>query len=183
MNKTYSEKICLGTVQFGMDYGIMNKSGKIAQNEVCNILGYAHKGGIGTLDTASDYGSSEEAIGGFIKKNEGTYKVISKTSPVCGDGKMNLAEGLHRSLSRLNLESFYGYLIHSFDDFLNDPGMWDEMLTLKDRKFFQKAGFSIYKPEELEILFDKKKVMDIPREIFAGVEIKNENILLPCKWK
>ena len=34
-------KLCLGTVQFGMSYGITNKTGKVSNKEVQNILNVA----------------------------------------------------------------------------------------------------------------------------------------------
>ena len=56
-------KIALGTVQFGLDYGITNNIGKVSQDEVRAILKYAKENGIDTLDTASGYGNSEEILG------------------------------------------------------------------------------------------------------------------------
>ena len=44
--------LCLGTVQFGMDYGITNKSGKVKLSEVKKILDFASDSGIKYLDTA-----------------------------------------------------------------------------------------------------------------------------------
>ena len=38
-----SRKLCLGTAQFGMDYGIKNKTGKISSEKVNDILRYAKK--------------------------------------------------------------------------------------------------------------------------------------------
>ena len=41
-----SLKLALGTAQFGLDYGINNKSGKISKNEVDTILHLVHEAGI-----------------------------------------------------------------------------------------------------------------------------------------
>jgi uncharacterized protein len=53
-------KIVLGTVQFGLDYGINNKNGKIKFAEVNSILNFAWENGIRLLDSAYRYGDSEE---------------------------------------------------------------------------------------------------------------------------
>ena len=45
--------IILGTVQFGLDYGINNALGKTPISEVHRILNYVYSKGIKTLDTAS----------------------------------------------------------------------------------------------------------------------------------
>ena len=47
-------RISLGTAQFGLDYGISNKSGKIEPKEVDKILSFA-KNGIKSIDTASKH--------------------------------------------------------------------------------------------------------------------------------
>jgi uncharacterized protein len=46
-------KLCLGTVQFGLDYGISNKHGQTPEQEVTFILQTAPDAGIRLLDTAS----------------------------------------------------------------------------------------------------------------------------------
>ena len=52
-------KLCLGSAQFGLDYGITNKKGKLDFNEVKEILGFAEDCGINYIDTAQDYGNAE----------------------------------------------------------------------------------------------------------------------------
>ncbi len=56
-------KIALGTVQFGIDYGVTNQRGQVAADEVRNILDFANENNIETLDTASSYGNSEQILG------------------------------------------------------------------------------------------------------------------------
>ena len=56
------EKIALGTVQFGIDYGI-NSGVKVEPNEVNNIINFARNNDIRMLDTAKLYGSSEQVLG------------------------------------------------------------------------------------------------------------------------
>ena len=55
-------KLALGTVQFGIDYGIANTKGQVQIEEVQSILNYAKKNGVNILDTASGYGDSEEVF-------------------------------------------------------------------------------------------------------------------------
>ena len=61
-------KICLGTVQFGLNYGIDKK--KIDIREIDEILEKALIYKINILDTAQNYGNSEELIGKY--KDKGT---------------------------------------------------------------------------------------------------------------
>ena len=56
-------RLVLGTVQFGMNYGVANTHGKPSYETVKDILRKALDNGITTLDTAAGYGDSEEVIG------------------------------------------------------------------------------------------------------------------------
>ena len=58
----HKSKVGLGTVQFGLDYGISNESGKTPQKEVHRILEFAISKGVDALDTAIAYGNSEKNI-------------------------------------------------------------------------------------------------------------------------
>ena len=73
-------KLCLGTVQLGLPYGITNNNNRIKEGDVEEILFEASKQGINTLDTAHSYGCSEEFIGRFWPKTTNS-KIISKLPP------------------------------------------------------------------------------------------------------
>lgn len=51
-------KLALGTVQFGLPYGVANQQGQVTETEVNSILDLASANGINTLDTAIAYGES-----------------------------------------------------------------------------------------------------------------------------
>ena len=72
-------KISIGTVQFGMDYGIANKIGKTSFSEASKILDEASKLGINKIDTASVYGNSEIILG---KIGVDKFKVTTKIPSV-----------------------------------------------------------------------------------------------------
>ena len=175
-------KIALGTVQFGMDYGISNKRGKIPRDEVFEILKEASEFGIDTLDTAYLYGESETVIGDFIKKYKKQFRLVTK-SPDC---KIEQIEDLFDiSLKKLNIRRIYGYLIHNFQHYKENPKIWDILEKLKKENKIQKIGFSLYYPSELECLLKKKIEIDIiqvPYSIFDRRfepffnEIKNKNV-------
>jgi aryl-alcohol dehydrogenase-like predicted oxidoreductase len=52
--------LMLGTVQFGLPYGVANRTGQPAYGEVRAILAAALDGGVTCFDTAATYGASEE---------------------------------------------------------------------------------------------------------------------------
>ena len=94
-------KLALGTVQFGLDYGIANKSGKILKEDAFKILEYAHNAGIDTLDTAGSYGDSEKIIGDFIADTAKKFNVISKMPALTGKEAFNINEDCQRTLKKL----------------------------------------------------------------------------------
>ena len=46
-------KLALGTVQFGLDYGITNRDGKITKSEALKIIKVANDANILLFDTAN----------------------------------------------------------------------------------------------------------------------------------
>ena len=156
-------KLVLGTVQFGLQYGV-NSAGRPSEEAVKNILAAAAKGSIDTLDTSSAYGNSEEILGECTTPEEG-FKIVSKypkgETPVC--------EMFNGSLKRLKVDKLYGYLLHHFEVYKNNPKVWDEFVALKGSGKVQKIGFSLYTPEELQFILDNNSPFDliqVPFNIF-----------------
>ena len=67
-------KLALGTAQFGMKYGVANKHSDFSLEKISEILQYAKKNNINTLDTAVSYGEAERL--GEIGVNE--WNIITK---------------------------------------------------------------------------------------------------------
>lgn len=187
-----SKRLALGTVQFGADYGINNTRGKVPSKEVYEILEFAHSNGIDTLDTAYNYGESEKVIGKFIKKTGHGFMVISKLP--AGKSDEQIEQFLDGSLKNLHSDSIYGYLFHDFNSYKESPSLLDKVLQIKDRGKISRAGFSLYYPQQLQYLLDKKVAFDlvqVPYNIFdqrfgeyfqqlkeAGVEIHVRSVFL-----
>ena len=68
-------KFGLGTVQFGLDYGFTKRK---TQNEVNDILRTAFNNGITLIDTAREYGDSEDKIGNFMANYKNNFVVATK---------------------------------------------------------------------------------------------------------
>lgn len=156
-------KIVLGTVQFGLQYGV-NSAGRPSEEAVKDILGEAAKGGITTLDTSSAYGNSEEILGECVTPEE-NFRIISKYPK----GVIPAGELFKDSLKRLKVDKLYGYLLHHFEVYKNNPKVWDEFIALKESGKVQKIGFSLYSPDELQFILDNKSLFDliqVPFNIF-----------------
>lgn len=156
-------KLVLGTVQFGLQYGV-NSAGRPSKEAVKSILAKASEGGITTLDTSSAYGNSEEILGECVTFDE-CFKIISKYPK----GETPVGEMFRSSLNRLKVSQLYGYLLHHFEVYKNNLKVWDEFLALKECGKVQKIGFSLYSPEELELILKNNSPFDllqVPFNIF-----------------
>ena len=115
-------RLMLGTVQFGLEYGIANVSGKPSFDRVCDILRAAYEGGVTALDTAAAYGTSEEVVGCALERLglQGAMTVVSKVPPIeaanDAEAERLIEQTLLRSLARLRLERLAVCLLHREDD-------------------------------------------------------------------
>lgn len=146
-------KLILGTVQFGMSYGINNKTGKPLKNSVFEILDTAYENGINTLDTAEDYGDSQNVIGEYnvLNSQRGRFELISKLSSGILD-PVHLAHNISVTLSTLNVPFLEGYLFHKYDSYSKSPAFLKELMGLKEKGLIRKIGVSIYGIEDLDKL-------------------------------
>jgi len=149
-------KIALGTVQFGMPYGVANKSGQVQEKQVGEILEYAESQGIDTLDTAIGYGESERVLGKFPL---GKWKVVSKLGRV-PDGTVNVCkwvtEQIHGSLDQLRIPSMHSLLLHDPSQLTGNIGheLFSALRMAKEKNLVQEIGISIYESSELDRIFE-----------------------------
>lgn len=136
-------KIALGTVQFGIDYGISNKLGKPDQHVVKQILDFALANEITTLDTASAYGDSELVLGNYGISD---FKVITKFLPQ--EVEKGIESSFQDSLTKLKSKSVYGYLAHRADSI--DVKTWSFLKHLKKTGQVEKIGYSLQSVSEFE---------------------------------
>ena len=113
-------KLMLGTVQFGIDYGVANTTGKPSFDAVKKILSYAFDHGVTALDTSADYGDSEEVIGKALAELgiADRFLIVTKV-PIIPDGvnvEKFIEDSLNRSRRNLHLETIPAALLHCEDD-------------------------------------------------------------------
>ena len=157
MNRT--DKLILGTVQFGLPYGINNPSGMPDYNEVSSILTLAHESGITLLDTAEAYGVSQEVIGRYHNEQPFRFEVITKFDHRKDLISQDITERVETDLSILSVKQLYAYMFHSFADYKNYSTPFESQLTsLQKRGVIQKIGVSIYTNEEMAQVIEKGNV-------------------------
>lgn len=147
-------KLALGTVQFGLNYGIANQQGQVSQDEAKAILEHAWASGMDTLDTAIDYGDSEQRLGEIGIQN---WRVVSKLPAVpeeCSDISHWVTDSVKKSLQRLKVKRLYGLLLHRPQQLLEQDSqrLFNALRQLKYDGLVEKIGISIYDPAELDAI-------------------------------
>jgi len=150
-------RLALGTVQFGLPYGIANQIGQVSREEAKAILQSANANGIDTLDTAIAYGDSELCLGELGVQD---FKIVTKLPELpddCPNVHVWVQQQFNSSLSRLGVKTVYGLLLHQPLQLLGSNGVaiYTELLALKGAGKVKKIGVSIYSPDELELLMPK----------------------------
>jgi len=151
-------RLGLGTVQFGMRYGVSNDHGQPGETEVAAILDRAEESGIGYLDTAFAYPNSEALIGRHLPPRS-SLKIVTKTAPIDGvrierGDKTRILDALALSMERLRVDRLYGLLVHHAAD-LGKPGwenLVDAMAEARSRGWVSRVGASVYNSGELELV-------------------------------
>lgn len=176
MKEPYLSKIALGSVQFGVNYGISNNYGKTPPAEVSNILESAKINGINTIDTSYNYGDSESVLGG---NDLSPFKIVSKFPfPKEGD---SLDEILAVSLKRLNVSNIYGWLCHEPDQLIAHPSIYSEARNAQEKGLVKKIGVSVYTPEQLTKIISLIGIPEIIQVPFNILDQRFESIMIELK--
>lgn len=88
------ERLALGTVQFGLAYGVANRVGQPSEDSAAAIVAAARRAGIDTLDTAIAYGDSERRLGEIGVDG---WRVVTKLPPMPA-GTSDVGEWVRRSV-------------------------------------------------------------------------------------
>lgn len=176
-----SEKLILGTVQFGLNYGINNTQGKPEKESVFEILSYAFEKGIKYLDTAELYGNAHDLIGEFHNLNPSKKFLIITKFPHDFEDSLDLK--INTYLKQLNVETLHAILFHSFDSYLKHKEQIGDIAKLKNNKI-NNLGVSVYTNAQMNEVLDDINIdiIQIPFNMFDNLNIKGK-LLQKAKGK
>jgi len=178
-----NSKLILGTVQFGLNYGINNTIGKMSEDKVFELLENAYDLGVKILDTAEAYGNAHSVISNFHKQSKKRFNIISKYSSSNFDYPIDLVERIQVHCSNFNVNYLEGYMFHSYNDFKmninKDPNVLD---NIKNSGLVKKIGVSVYSNDEIEDLLNFKNInlIQLPFNLFDN-EYQRKEILEKAK--
>jgi len=170
-----TNKIIIGVTQFGMTYGIMNKSRFNRKKTFKQILKFSKKNKIQTLYTSRYYGNSNKMLS---NENLNFFKIITKLK--CEDLlKNNFKFELNSQKKNFKKKE----LILMLDGFerLNSKEMtkvYNNLLDLKEKNYLNKFGYSIYNFKNLKKLCKnfKPDILQCPYNVFDR-RIEKNNLL------
>jgi aryl-alcohol dehydrogenase-like predicted oxidoreductase len=163
-------RIGLGTVQFGMPYGVSNLDGQVSRGEVARILETAYREGVRFLDTASAYGESESVLGEALSGND-AFRIVTKTVPLrCATFSQPELEivrmGFANSLSRLRCQRTDTLMVHHADDLLVPGGarLYEQLLEWRELGLANRIGASVYSAQQIDALTSRYElsVLQVP---------------------
>lgn len=168
-------ELCLGTVQFGTQYGIQGNT-RPGKYEVFNIITYALEHGVHWFDTAAAYGTAEELLGDYIRAYPNISKAMNVVSKLDSDAltsvptekkrKIILA-GIKKSLKQLNREQLDGYIFHNASDIFDEEAV-AALDFVRQEGLTRSIGVSVYTPKEAmkALTYPQIDVIQIPYNVF-----------------
>jgi len=165
-------KIALGTVQFGLQYGVANIHGKVTTEDARKIIELSKSAGINTLDTAIAYGNSEKCLGD-VGVND--WNIVTKLPEIPAnypDIPYWIYHQLEASLNRMKVKQVHGLMLHSPLQLLEyDSSMankvWETLKLIKHNGKARKIGYTVYSPQDLDLLWDEYRpdIVQVPFNI------------------
>ncbi|MFT4090603.1 MAG: aldo/keto reductase [Asticcacaulis sp.] len=185
----------LGSAQFGCDYGISNPRGRVAEDEVRQILSYAADCGIRTIDVAP-YGGDVERILGRCWPFPSPFKPQIRTLRV-EKGLDWVESRLKRSVDHIGLARAQVALIDNAEDLMGAEGdaLWARLEKLKAEGLISRIGINAslkdqpvllakrFKPDLIQLpcsLLDQRLVKNGEIEALAalGTEVQIRSVFL-----
>jgi len=143
-------RLCLGTANLGMHYGIVNQSGQLSELEFSKILLHAQVVGMKFIDTAFAYGTAENRLGLTLRKTSTSFQIMGKYSgnTYQSDGCLNdPLQEINHSLNQIGIPSFYCYYFHKAEDLYNEEFVI-AMKEIKLQGLAKYIGVSVYSAED-----------------------------------
>lgn len=133
----------------------------VPAKNVREILDRASKAGVRVLDTAAEYGSSEQVLGNNLTAND-RFRIVTKTQPVkapkiTSEHVQEFQNTFLRSLELLKMDHVYGLLVHHASDVCKPGGelLIDALENEKAAGRAEKIGVSVYGAPDIEGILER----------------------------
>lgn len=167
-------KLSIGTVQFGMDYGVQ-KAGQPSCATAIDMLKTSVQSGVTAIDCAAAYGTAEAVVGEFLSIYPDMRENVEITSKLSPDVFKNalpdeyyaiMRENLLRSLKKLGVNYLDNYLLHN-SAHVFDKAIISTLNRLKQDGLVGAVGASVYTADEAMKGIDHDlDVLQVPYSVF-----------------
>ena len=175
-------ELCLGTVQFGLEYGVTNEVGQVSFESAQDIVRVATDNGINLFDTAAAYGTSESILGSILSDGDGN-RIVTKTATfddrdvITKQDAQRLIERFTASCEALGRDKLYGILVHHGRDLAKPDGeiLIEALLQLKAEERVEKIGASVYTSEEIDSILEhfSPDILQVPLSVADQRLVRN----------
>ena len=167
-------KLILGTVQMGLDYGINNSNGQISLADSFQILKTAHEAGVRYLDSAEAYGSAHRVIGQYHQAfPDHKFEVVTKLPHVINE---DISDKIEHYLEDLHVENLHALLFHSYTSYRENETQLKKLVHFKNQGLVKKFGVSVYTNEEIEVAIndDEIDIIQFPYNLLDNYNLRGE---------
>lgn len=157
-------RLMLGTVQFGLPYGVANRTGQPGYEAIREMVRFAVAGGINCFDTASAYDTSEAILGRVLDELglADQLMVVTKVAPLTDQALADapsaeraIRDSIERSRQCLRIDRLPLVLFHRVED----AAYGDVMEDLKREGRIERWGVSgDHDPEAALRLLDDPRI-------------------------
>lgn len=163
-----TDKIIIGTAQFGLSYGITNNK-KVNQRESHEILEYAKSKGIKFLDSAESYGNAHEIIGKYHYESDFKFEINTKLKTI--GTQVDFDRKLDSLLKDLNVDKINTLMLHSS---FEDVRLFEEAKSISSDRV-KNFGCSIYNNSDLKFLnLDSLDCIQLPFNLLDNINHRKE---------
>jgi aryl-alcohol dehydrogenase-like predicted oxidoreductase len=142
--------LILGSVQFGVKYGITNKEGQPSRDVAFEAMDAAWNAGIYTLDSAQGYGQANQVIADYHASRAHRFSVINKIMRH-PEAPENMLSSLARERDAMGIDKFDCIMFHHAPSVADEfPALFFE--ELKKEGITDRTGLSIETPEHYHSL-------------------------------
>lgn len=142
--------ITLGTVNFGIDYGLRKGKNKISKKKAKYLIKESYKLGINSFDTSPDYGNAEKILGETLRNKK--KKIIATKVFIKNSNKLDfkkLLKSINQSRKNLFQKKLDLLQIHNADQkIIKNKKIKQFFLRIKKEGIIKKIGVTVYSEKE-----------------------------------
>lgn len=146
----------LGTAQWGAEYGITNRKGRLTDADLAAIVSVAQGSGITAVDTAAGYGDAQTRL----RRWSHQFAVRTKIS---GKDAVRIPEHVQECLEELDVARLDGCLLHDWDALEAGTATQaaGELERTRTEGFSAAVGVSVYDENALRSALDAFESLDM----------------------